>query len=55
MLPLGFPATREDHVMSDSPARPGPSADVDPLTAFDPARGEPDLRDIERQAGVRAL
>jgi hypothetical protein len=39
--------------MSDSPGTSAPSADVDPLTVFDPARREPDLRDIERQAGVR--
>jgi hypothetical protein len=34
--------------MSDSPAPPGPSADVDPLTMFDPTRREPDLRAMTR-------
>jgi succinate-acetate transporter protein len=34
--------------MSDSPGNPGPAAAVDPLTVFDPARREPDLRDMVR-------
>jgi hypothetical protein len=32
--------------MSDSPGTPAPPADVDPLTVFDPARWEPDLREV---------
>jgi hypothetical protein len=34
--------------MSDSPGTPGLAADVDPLTVFDPARREPDLRAMTR-------
>lgn len=34
--------------MSDSPGTPAPTADVDPLTVFDPARREPDLRAMTR-------
>jgi hypothetical protein len=52
----GIKGIREDHVMSDSPGTPAPTADVDPLTVFDPARvacRAMQLRDIERQAGVR--
>jgi len=33
--------------MSDSPGT-GPAADVDPLTVFDPAKWEPDLRAMTR-------
>jgi hypothetical protein len=33
---------------NESPAIPGPRADVDPLTAFDPARHEDDLRAMTR-------
>jgi succinate-acetate transporter protein len=38
----------ERTAMSDSPGNPGPAAAVDPLTVFDPARREPDLRDMVR-------
>jgi uncharacterized protein len=34
--------------MSDSPGTPAPPTDVDPLTVFDPARREPDLRSVTR-------
>lgn len=34
--------------MNDSAAAPGPAAGVDPLTVFDPARREPDLRSMTR-------
>jgi uncharacterized protein len=34
--------------MSDSPGTPARPADVDPLTVFDPAKREPDLRDMVR-------
>ena len=41
-------ADEHERVMpvNDSPGKPGPAADVDPLTAFDPARREPDLRSM---------
>jgi succinate-acetate transporter protein len=34
--------------VNDSPGSPGPAADVDPLTVFDPARREDDLRAMTR-------
>jgi hypothetical protein len=34
--------------MSDSTGTAGPAADVDPLTVFDPAKREPDLRAMTR-------
>ena len=34
--------------VTDSPREPGPAADVDPLTVFDPAKWEPDLRSMTR-------
>jgi len=47
--PPGPGADNHDRTaMSDSPGNPGPAAGVDPLTVFDPARREPDLRDMVR-------
>src|ERR1700732_1588797 len=34
--------------VNDSPGKPGPPDDVDPLTVFDPAKFEPDLRAMTR-------
>jgi hypothetical protein len=34
--------------MNDSLGKPGPAADVDPLTVFDPAKREADLRAMTR-------
>jgi len=36
--------------MNDSPGPPGPAAEVDPLTVFDPATREPDLPAMTRIA-----
>jgi succinate-acetate transporter protein len=48
--PPGPGADDHDRVVpvNDSAATPGPAADVDPLTVFDPARREPDLRSMTR-------
>jgi hypothetical protein len=52
-LPPRSPGSGADEHVSvmptnESPAIPGPRADVDPLTVFDPARHEDDLRAMTR-------
>ena len=41
--------------MNDSPGKPRPAADVDPLTVFDPARREAGLRSMTREALIFTL
>jgi hypothetical protein len=54
MLPRGL-APRDGHAHERLARKPGPAADVDPLTMFDPARREAVLRSMTREALIFAL